>query len=144
MKKILIFLLFVTSFQSTFAKDKVFSSFFGVAINGYDAVAYFLEARPVEGKKELVYEWEGAKWRFSNEKNLELFQSNPKKYAPQYGGFCAYAMAQGSFASTSPDAWSVVDGKLFLNYDLQIKKKWNANQSYFIGFADKNWEEIWN
>jgi YHS domain-containing protein len=143
MKKIIFCLLFFVFFQNGFAKDRVFSSFLGVAIGGYDPVAYFLESMPVEGNKSFSYEWEGATWRFSSQENLELFRANPQKYAPQYGGFCAYAMAQGAFASTKPEAWSIVGGRLFLNYDLSIRKKWSGNQTYYIQFADNKWDAIW-
>ena len=142
-KKILLSVFFCLFLQSLIAKDRVFSSFFGDAVNGYDVVAYFLKQKPVKGNSKFYYEWEGAKWLFSSEKNLELFQQNPQKYAPQYGGFCAYAMAQGAFASTKPEAWSIVDEKLYLNYDLQIRKKWEKNQTHFIQFANENWKNIW-
>ena len=124
-------------------KIKFLLRFFGNAVNGYDVVAYFLEQKPVKGISKFNYEWEGEKWLFSSKENLELFQKKPQKYAPQYGGFCAFAMAKGSFASTKPEAWSIVDGKLYLNYDLRIRKRWEENQNYFIQFADKNWQNIW-
>ena len=142
-KNFLFCLLFFGLFQVISAKDRVYSSFLKVAINGYDSVAYFLDARPVQGDSAFSYEWQGAKWKFANQKNLELFKKNPEKYAPQYGGFCAYAMSKGVFASSIPESWSIVDEKLYLNYDLELRKKWLANKTYFIQFADRKWQDIW-
>lgn len=142
MKFIYLFLL-ATFFQSSLAQDRVYSSSLAEAINGYDAVAYFLESKPVEGKKSYSHEWNGAKWKFSSQENLALFKEDPEKYAPQYGGFCAYAMAQGAFASTVPEAWSIVDGKLFLNYSVGVRQRWETNTSSYIQSGDKNWKSIW-
>ena len=88
----------------------------GVAIHGYDPVAYFVSDRPVPGQMKLKYEWSGAIWLFSSEQNRRKFIANPKKYLPQYGGYCAYAASYGQSADTDPQAWSIVTGKLYLNY----------------------------
>ena len=114
------------------------------AINGYDPVAYFTESKPVLGKAELVYLWNGANWHFSTKENLESFKANPGKYAPQYGGYCAYGCSEGHKASTSPDAWTIIDGKLYLNNSAKVREYWNKNRPERIMQADKNWPEIKN
>jgi YHS domain-containing protein len=94
------------------------------AINGYDTVAYFTVGKPVKGLDSLVHEWNGAKWKFSSQAHLDLFKSNPEKYAPQYGGYCAYGVAQGSLVKVEPDQFTLRDGKLYLNYDADVQSKW--------------------
>jgi YHS domain-containing protein len=121
--------------------DKVYSSW-GTAIDGYDAVAYFNEGKPVEGDSEFSHDWNGATWHFSSAGNRDLFAADPEKYAPQYGGYCAYAVSQGYTASTEPDAWSIVDGKLYLNYSKSVQSKWEQNTSGYIKDADTNWPGI--
>ncbi len=147
MKKLIILasLFFVFSITAIIAKDKVFTSFNGRAIRGFDPVAYFTQAKPVKGDSRFQYKWNGATWRFSSKKNMDLFKSNPEKYAPQYGGFCAYAMAvAGQFASTVPEAWTIEDGKLYLNYSIGVRGDWESNTAQYIKVGDNNWNEIWN
>ena len=115
------------------------SLFGGVAIDGFDPVAYFTDGKPVEGNKELAHEWRGATWRFANAEHRDLFAADPGKYAPQYGGWCAYAVAQGSTADIDPEAWTIHGGKLYLNYDAKIRAKWLADRDAFIAKADANW-----
>ncbi|MEM6902656.1 MAG: YHS domain-containing (seleno)protein [Pseudomonadota bacterium] len=116
-------------------------TFSNEAISGYDAVAYFTEGRPVEGSGEFQTEWNGAIWKFANADNLATFKADPVQYAPQYGGYCAWAMARGSFASTQPENWSIVDGKLYLNYNDSIQQRWEADTANFIANADAKWDE---
>lgn len=116
--------------------------FGGLAIDGYDPVAYFTDGRPVEGSSEFSFAWQGATWRFASAAHRDLFAGSPGKYAPQYGGYCAYAVAQGHTADIDPAAWTVVDGRLYLNYDLEIQKKWLADRDRFIRAADANWPEL--
>ncbi|MEO0459660.1 MAG: YHS domain-containing (seleno)protein [Myxococcota bacterium] len=111
----------------------------GAAIHGYDPVAYFTKSKPVRGSKSHTAEWSGATWRFASAKNRELFQADPEKYAPQFGGWCAYAMSFGRKATTVPEAWAIVDGKLYLNYSLDIQKKWNLDRAVFIKKAHAAW-----
>lgn len=118
------------------------SLFQKIAIEGIDPVSYFLSGKPMFGKPEFQFEWKGAKWRFANAKNLELFKKNPEQYAPQYGGFCAYAVSQGYTAEISPEAWNIHKGKLYLNYDLKVKKLWESQMEQFIEQANKNWPEV--
>ena len=112
------------------------------AINGYDAVAYFKESKPVKGDTQFNYQWKDANWYFSNKENLETFKADPDKYIPQYGGYCAYGTSEGHKATTEPDAWTIADGKLYLNYNKDVKVEWNKNQSELIKKADKNWIEL--
>ena len=93
----------------------------GKAIRGYDPVAYFTEGKPVQGNEKLVYEWNNANWYFSSQQNLDLFKANPEKYAPQYGGYCAYGLSNGYKAPTDADAWTIDNGKLYLNPVLDRK-----------------------
>ncbi|MDY7094952.1 MAG: YHS domain-containing (seleno)protein [Acidobacteriota bacterium] len=125
------------------AAGKVNKSLFGdVAIEGYDAVAYFEDDKPVEGSKDFTFEWMDATWRFASAEHRDLFEADPEKYAPQYGGYCAYAVSQGSTAGIDPEAWSIVDGKLYLNYNQKIQKKWEADRDAFIEAADENWPKL--
>jgi YHS domain-containing protein len=114
----------------------------GLAIKGYDPVAYFTEGRPVKGKKEFQYEWKGAKWRFASAEHRDLFKSNPDRYAPQYGGYCAYAISQGKIADIDPYAWNIVNGKLYLNLNKDVQKLWSKNIPGYIRKADRNWPHI--
>lgn len=122
--------------RAVFAED-------GVAIRGTDPVAYFTENKAVPGSEEHTMEWRGATWRFSSAENLEAFESDPEKYAPQYGGFCAWAVAaKNKLYSTQPENWTIVDGKLYLNYNDDIQAKWEEDIPGFIAEGDKNWRKI--
>jgi YHS domain-containing protein len=112
------------------------------AIRGYDPVAYFTESRPVAGSDEHVYEWKGARWRFSSAANRERFAAAPEKYAPQYGGYCAYGVAQNYAVSIDPQAWTIVDGKLYLNYSKSVRESWNKDIPGYIRKADANWPAV--
>ena len=91
----------------------------GVALKGHDAVAYFTESKPIKGSGKHEFEWMGARWRFSSAENRDLFAKNPENFAPQYGGYCAYAVSQGITADIDPEAWKIVDGRLYLNQTIQ-------------------------
>ncbi|MDE0944464.1 MAG: YHS domain protein [Alphaproteobacteria bacterium] len=125
-----------------FAADAIYSNWLGRAIAGYDPVAYFTTGKPVEGDGEITATWKGAEWRFASAANRDLFVATPEKYAPQYGGYCAYAVAQNSTAKIDPTAWAIVNGKLYLNYSHDIQKTWVADQAAFILTADKNWPSV--
>ncbi|WP_224815353.1 YHS domain-containing (seleno)protein [Hasllibacter sp. MH4015] len=117
----------------------------GVAINGADPVAYFGLADgddPVQGHADFALEWNGATWHFANAENRALFEDNPGAYAPAYGGYCAFAAARGYVADTVPEAWSVVDGRLFLNYSLRIRRRWLRLLPDAIRDGDANWPGI--
>ena len=139
-KTLLMALTLLVSFNAQ-AIEPVYSSW-GKAIKGYDPVAYFTAGKPVKGNKKYKVEWNDAKWLFSSQENADLFKADPSKYAPQYGGYCAYAVSQGITASIDPDAWAIVDGKLYLNYSQSVQKRWDADRPTYIADADKNWPEI--
>ncbi len=111
----------------------------GVALKGYDPVAYFTGGAAVKGKEELSYRWSGTIWRFSSEDNRTLFTLKPEAYAPQYGGYCAYAMSRGLIADISPTAWAVVGGKLYLNNNGFAHQLWNTDRTENIVAANQNW-----
>ena len=114
----------------------------GRALRGFDAVAYFAADSAVKGDPKYEYAWNGAKWLFSSEENMKKFQANPEAYAPQFGGYCSYAVSEGYTADGDPEAWKVVDGKLYLNYNKQVKEKWEQNQTERITNGSSNWQEF--
>ena len=132
-------ILFVAQGTPAWALDPVFTNFWGQAIRGYDPVAYFKEGRAVEGKKKYQYVWNGAKWNFSSDQNLNDFIRAPERFSPQYGGYCAWAVSQGYTASIDPEAWNVIDDRLYLNYSLDVQKTWSEDIPGNIRKADKNW-----
>ena len=111
----------------------------GLAIRGTDPVAYFIEGEVVAGDSEYEYEYEDATWRFSSEENMTLFAEDPEKYAPQYGGYCAKAMAEGNVVSIDPEAWIIVDDKLYLNYSAEVQQQWVQDTEGNIALADDNY-----
>ncbi|PWJ16237.1 YHS domain-containing (seleno)protein [Jannaschia seohaensis] len=127
----------VAAAQSVYAEG-------GVAIDGTDPVAYFTEGRPVAGDAAITHDWNGATWRFSTEANRADFAADPEAYAPQYGGYCAWAVAEGYTASTVPEAWEIVDGKLYLNYSRRIQRRWERDIPGNISRADANWPGVLN
>lgn len=114
----------------------------GVAISGADPVAYFERGEATQGRPEHSYQWRGVEWHFANAEHRAMFADNPQKYAPEYGGWCAWAAARGDAAATTPEAWSIVDGKLYLNYSQGIQKRWERDPDGFIERADANWPDI--
>ncbi len=113
-----------------------------VAIGGYDPVAYFEAGRPTPGTGHHTATHNGATYLFASKKNQETFQANPQKYAPQYGGFCAYGVSVGKKFYSDPQRWKIVDGKLYLNLDKNIQKKFNADVAGAIAKADDHWQRI--
>ncbi|WP_439500308.1 YHS domain-containing (seleno)protein [Bosea sp. (in: a-proteobacteria)] len=114
----------------------------GLAIKGYDPVAYFRDARPVTGSAQFTATHKGATFRFATAANRDAFMAEPQRYAPQYGGFCAYAAAQGYKADIDPAAYAVVDGKLYLNYNKSIQSTWNKDPAGYIAKGDANWPKV--
>jgi len=108
---------------------------------GYDVVSFFSGA-PVEGAPEFTADYMGADWQFSTQANLDLFQTNPEAFAPQYGGYCAWALAKGKLAKGKPQHWTIEDGKLYLNYNKRIKARWGKDKPGFIAQGDANWPEV--
>ncbi|MEQ8306467.1 MAG: YHS domain-containing (seleno)protein [Hoeflea sp.] len=112
----------------------------GVAIEGHDPVAYFTMNKPVPGDPAITATHEGAVYRFSSEENRALFEADPAKYAPQYGGYCAYGAAKGYKAPVEVDKFSIVDGKLYLNYNGQVQSTWIKDTAGYIDKADAWWK----
>lgn len=111
------------------------------AIRGYDPVAYHHEMMPVKGDPAFTYEYNDSVWFFSSEDNLATFRSDPERYAPAYGGYCAYAMSKGYVVSTDPQAWTIESDKLYLNYSLGVRETWLKDVPGYIAKADTNWLE---
>ncbi|MPW36196.1 YHS domain-containing (seleno)protein [Vibrio sp. B1Z05] len=128
--------------RSVFALDAVYSDFLGKAIKGYDPVAYFTMQKAQKGDKQYQYEWKDATWYFSSEENRNLFVANPEKYAPQYGGYCAWAVSNGYTAKIDPNAWSIYEGKLYLNYNQSVQVKWVKDVPNNIAKADGHWPTL--
>ena len=124
------------------AVDPVNETFLGVAVKGTDVVAYFTDGRAVPGEREHSFEWMGATWRFANAEHRDLFAAKPEKYAPQYGGYCAYAVSQGATAPIDPEAWKIVDDRLFLNLDRDIQQIWAQDVPGYVAKADANWPKL--
>lgn len=113
-----------------------------LALRGYDPVAYFTDGTAKEGRKEFTHEYAGAKWRFASAEHRDLFAANPEKYAPQYGGYCAWGISQAKFFDGDPQIWKVLEGKLYVNYNKEIEKSWEQDIPGFIEKADKNWPTL--
>ncbi len=136
-----LFLLFALPAQA--AKDPVYKAWLSdLAASGYDVVSYHTEGRPVEGSDAFTAEYDGAVWRFASAENRAAFTANPAQYAPQYGGYCAWAVSQGYTASTDPAAWKIVDGKLYLNYSRSVQQRWEQDIPGNIAAGNANWPKV--
>jgi hypothetical protein len=131
-------------FANAFAKDApVYTgTFSNTAVGGYDPVAYFTEGKPVKGDKAFSLDHAGVQWRFASAQNRDAFAAAPDRYAPQYGGYCAWAVSQGYTASGDPQYWKIEGGKLYLNYDASVQKKWEQDIPGFITKANQNWPAV--
>ena len=131
--------------QAHAAEDPVYTSFFSnQAAGGYDVTAYFTENKPVEGSSKYSTEYMGADWLFASQENLDKFLADPEKYAPKYGGYCAWAVAKGDLYKGDPLHWSIHEGSLYLNYDKSVKDKWLKDKEGFIQSANSQWPNILN
>jgi YHS domain-containing protein len=118
------------------------SAFDDIAVQGYDPVAYFTDGKPVKGSKDFTVVHNGATFRFASAANRDKFKKSPAAYAPQYGGYCAWAVSQGYHAKGDAKFWKIVDGKLYLNYNSSVQKKWEGDVPGFISAANTNWPKI--
>ena len=124
------------------AADAVYTNWRdNVAAEGYDVVTFF-SGKPQLGKVEFTTRYDGADWFFYNQANKDLFLTNPDLFAPQYGGYCAWAVAKGKLAPGSPDYWHVEDGRLYFNYNARIKRRWHKKQTNHIRVADDRWPDL--
>lgn len=117
-------------------------TFSNTAVEGHDPVAYFTEGRPVKGSRDFRTEYQGAEFRFASQENLDAFLADPEKYAPQFGGYCAWAVSEGYTAKGDADHWAIVDGKLYLNYNKKIQNRWEQDREMHIVKANTNWPEV--
>jgi YHS domain-containing protein len=114
----------------------------GVAIAGYDPVAYFLDGRPVKGLPEHRAEYKGSVFHFASRDHRDAFAAEPARFAPRYDGFCAFGVARGYKAKIDPAAFSIVDGRLYLNYDLEVREEWSRDIPGLVAKADRNWPRV--
>jgi hypothetical protein len=114
----------------------------GLALGGYDPVAYFALGAPRRGDAAIEAEWRGARWRFVSAAHREMFLADPDRYAPRYGANCAWAMAQGYLAPADPLQWRIVDGRLYVNYDAAVHRRWLRDVPGMISAADRNWPRL--
>jgi YHS domain-containing protein len=129
--------------QALAAKPPIYRSALSpLAVSGYDPVAYFTVGKPTPGTAEFSTDWNGATWRFSSAANLAKFKANPTAYAPQYGGYCAWAVANNNTASGDPKFWRIVGGKLYLNYNADIQSKWSKDIPALIAKGNANWPSV--
>lgn len=140
---IIIALLIINVISANAQKSEIFAPA-GKAIKGYDPVAFFSMSKAVKGNDSLSYEWKEATWLFSSAENLKAFKANPEKYAPQYGGYCAYGCSEDHKAPTQTDTWTIVGDKLYFNYNLKVKEMWMKDQKQRIKEADEKWPGIKN
>lgn len=113
-----------------------------LAILGYDTVAYFTNGRPVKGSPDFEYVWQDARWRFASAEHRTLFVGDPDRYAPQFGGFCTGGMGFGRLAPIDPEAWVIVDGRLYLHYDKEGRDDTVADPKAHIATAAERWETL--
>ena len=113
----------------------------GLAIKGYDTVAYFTEAKALIGSEDFQYLWRDGKWNFTSAKHRAMFIANPEKYAPQFGAYCALGVSMNAAVEADPEAWTIVDGKLYMNYSLEFRDKWRGDKEKNIEKANAAWAE---
>jgi YHS domain-containing protein len=114
----------------------------GIAIKGYDPVAYFEQGGPQKGKSKFTVVHQKARWRFASAENKAKFEANPAKYLPAYGGYCAYGVSQGYLVKIDPNAWSIRDGQLYLNYDKSVQRQWEKRPERYIAKANTRWPKL--
>ncbi|MCV2888854.1 YHS domain-containing (seleno)protein [Ruegeria aquimaris] len=114
----------------------------GVAIRGFDTVAYFRNGAPKRGSPDIAVMWKAAYWHFSSHENREIFEANPRAFAPQFGGYCAYAVARGYLTDTDPDTWQIVEDKLYLVHSPEVARLWQEDIPGNIALAERNWPGV--
>lgn len=139
----LLLLLLCLALATAHAEKPVNTTLFGIAIKGYDPVAYFTDGKPVKGDAQFAWKWQGATWHFASAEHRDLFQAQPESYAPQFGGYCAWAVSQNYTANSDPEnAWKIVNGKLYLNYSPAVQKKWEGDVPGHIAQAESHWPKL--
>jgi YHS domain-containing protein len=140
-RRLLILPLLCLAASGAMAADEVFVAD-SAAIRGYDPVAYFTEGGPVRGEPQFRHEWNGVAWQFASRENLERFRADPERYAPQFGGFCAYGMSRGYKVGTDLAAFTIHDGRLYLNYSLPVRDTWLKDTDAYVEKAAANWATL--
>lgn len=139
LRKVFLIPILIFASHHAFSAEPINTTWFGnLAVDGYDTVAYFTDGKAIEGDKEYQTEWMGANWRFASAEHMSLFLENPEKYAPQYGGYCAYAVSNNDLAGIDPEQFHIHEGKLYLNYNAAIQQEWLPEKLERIEAADKN------
>lgn len=137
------FLTLVFLATAVHAAKPVNATLFGTAIKGYDPVAYFVSGKPAKGDSRYTHAWNGATWHFSSPENRDAFKAAPEKFAPQFGGYCAWAVSQNYTANSDPEnAWKIVEGKLYLNYNRDVQKKWETDIPGHIAKGETHWPNL--
>ncbi|HHP7235202.1 MAG TPA: YHS domain-containing (seleno)protein [Desulfobacterales bacterium] len=145
-KKMIILALAVMAFSAlgdsdAIGADDLETKLQSVAIQGYDPVAYFTEGRAIRGKSDYFFTWNDARWLFATAEHRDRFAADPERYAPKFRGYCAYGMSMGKQVAADPQEWTIVDGKLYLNYNRKTRDIWREDQAALIKKAEKNWAE---
>ena len=141
MQYLFVFILAFTLSIASRAQETFFQAD-GKAIRGFDPVSYFLSGKAEKGSPEFNYSWGQANWTFSSREHLEIFRANPEKFAPQFGGFCAYGASEKHKAPTDPEAWTIVNGKLYLNYSHKVRQLWLPDTATRIPAAINYWNSL--
>lgn len=144
MKKIIVLVLLLWGFPALPQANKLALNLDknGVGIQGYDPVAFFKQGKPVKGSAEFHSSYKGATYYFASAEDKAAFDGNPAKYEPQFGGFCAYGVSQGHLAPVKIEATQVVNGRLLMQYDIDVKNEFNKDQAGNLAKADKNWSSL--
>jgi YHS domain-containing protein len=136
-------LILAMPFAAQAKEPEIYTGFLSrTAVGGHDPVAYFTDGKPVPGKSEFTHTWKGVTWRFASAANRDAFIAKPETYAPQYGGYCAWAVSQGYTAKGDPNHWKIVGGKLYLNYDAKVQRDWEKDVPGHIASANRNWPTV--
>ena len=137
-----IVLLFLALMAPAAAGEAINTTDENIAIKGYDTVAYFVENRPMKGKPEFEHVWQGARWQFATPEHRDMFATDPVRYAPRYGGFCSGGMSLGVKATINPEAWAIIDGRLYLAFSERTMKRFTSDVDANIAKADANWKGL--
>ncbi|MFK7942176.1 MAG: YHS domain-containing (seleno)protein [Paracoccaceae bacterium] len=124
------------------SQPEIYKDVNGLALKGYDAVAYHLERRPVKGTEDFAFEWKKAVWWFSSAENRDRFMADPERWAPQFGGYCAWGIAKDRVVSINPTIFRIFDDKLYLNLNMKVHKEWLDSHNGFIATANEKWPDI--
>ena len=140
MRMVLVLVGLLIAFPLT--AQQYFADSRGVALRGYDVVSYHENGKAVQGSAQFQQRWGGVVWYFSSDEHATLFANNPEQYAPEYGGYCAYAVANNSLAPVDPEAFSVIDDKLYLNYSRSVQRRWSRSREEYIRVGNRNWPSL--